>query len=336
VEGRHYDFGPYFGAKSLSQIAVPLAAMVPIGRFSLDAGTYFARTVLRRSDDTEISVDGLTDTQVRGAYVLGDDAFVLTAMVNLPTGVSDLTATEYAVLSAASSSFLAFPVNGYGSGLSLTAGAGGAFRAGEWNLGLAGSLRISDDFTAFHDADGPFTYETGLEGRIRAGADRLIGSARVALGLTFSTFSTDQYATGGGTVGVYRPGQRWIGEASVTTAIGPAILTGYAWDFFRTAGDSAGAGAGNRDNLVAVGAILRIPVSRAVAWEPAAELRGFSPEEGSAILMEVASSLRIRVSQRLSVVPTARFNFGRLVEPAPGFGHQILGLGVSAFVRESF
>jgi hypothetical protein len=52
--------------------------------------------------------------------------------------------------------------------------------------------------------------------------------------------------------------------------------------------------------------------------------------------MEFSSGFRIRLGSRLAVIPIARFDLGRLEEPPPGFGHQILGGSVSVFVRQSF
>ena len=336
AEGRGYTFGDYFAVKSLTQWAFPVAAVAPMGRFTLDAGAWYAVTTLDRFDAAPQSVSGFTDTQVRGAYVLGDDAVVLTAMVNLPTGAENLSAAEYAVLAAASSSFFAFPVNGYGSGASLTLGAAGAIEAGEWNLGLAGSGRLSRPFTPFEDTEGQFQYQAGPEVRLRAGADRLVGSGRLSLGLTFSTFGDDEFASGGGTTGIYRPGRRLIAEASYATVVGAVTVIGYAWDYYRWSGDSAGVSVFNRENLLTGGVQARWPISRTVSWEPGVEGRLSTPEEGGAMLAEFSSGFRIRVGAHLAVIPIARFDVGRLEEPPPGFGHQLLGGSFSVFVRQSF
>ncbi|HKP29479.1 MAG TPA: hypothetical protein VJU15_08745 [Gemmatimonadales bacterium] len=333
VEARYYRFGQDLGVKSLGQFAVPLAVVFPIGRVTVDAGAWLAATSLTRLDGARETVTGLTDTQIRAAYVLGSDALVLTAMVNLPTGAQKLSAADYAVLSAASSSFLAFPVNAYGSGASATLGAAAAFRAGSWNLGLAGSARISDEFTPFEDADGSFTYKSGLEGRVRFGADHLVGNGKLAIGLTFSTFSDDEFANGSGATGVYRPGKRLISEVSYTTLIRSALVTGYVWDFFRTSGDSAGTSVPNRDNLFAAGIATRIPMGPTFNLEPGAELRFANPIVGNAVLLEMSLATRIRLSSRYTLIPVGKIGIGRLEEPDPGFGHSIRGAGLSVFLR---
>jgi hypothetical protein len=237
--------------------------------------------------------------------VLGSDAVVLTAMVNLPTGAE------------------------------RDRRAAGAFRAGEWNLGVAGSARLSDDFTPFEDAEGDFTYQSGLEARARFGADRLVGNGKLALGLTLSTFSDDEFANGSGATGVYRPGQRVIGEVSYTSLIGKAIVTGYLWDYYRTSGDSSGASVVNQENLFAAGVASRIPMSPTLNLEPGAELRFSNPSVGNAVLLEVSAAARIRLSSRYTLIPVARLDFGRLEEPEPGIGHSIRGGGISVFLRWS-
>ncbi len=333
-QGQAYSFGERFEVRSLRQWAVPLAAVLPAGRFSFDAGAYFASTTRELRDGTALTVAGLTDTQLRGAVVLGQDAAVVTMLVNLPTGASRLAPSEYAVLSAASSSFLAFPVNAYGSGPSVTAGVATAVPTGPWNLGIAGSVRYSGTFTPISDPDGDFSYRAGFEGRLRVGVDRLIGSSRLSFGMTYSNFSNDEFSRGTGVTGVYRPGARFIGEVSYAGAIGPVSLIGYAWDYLRLAGDSAGTEVPNRENVLNVGTTARVPLSRAISWEPTAEFRLTNPEVGKAILVELISGFRIRATRRLTVVPAFRIDVGRLEEP--GLGHPIRGLGMSVFVRESF
>jgi hypothetical protein len=335
-ESRFYWFGEDLAVKSLAQWAIPLTAIVPGGRWTVDIGSWYASTSLERLDGVRETVTGFTDTQIRGSYVLGRDKVILTAVANLPTGESGLTPSEYAVLAAASSSFLAFPVNAYGSGASITAGGAGTFRAGVWNLGLAGSFRLSAQYTPFEDAEGSFTYQSGPEFRFRGGADRLIGSSRLAFGLTFSTFSTDEYSTGGGGTGVYRPGRRLIAEAYWSTLVGRSTVTTYVWDFFRWSGDSSGTSTGNRENLLAGGAVMHVPLRRTVTWEPSVEGRLSLPQEGSAALAEFGSAFRIRMSRTLTLVPVARFNLGRLEAPDPGWGHSIRGMAFSVYVRQSF
>lgn len=336
VEALRYGFGDFFGARSLSQWALPVGTVLPMGQFTLDVGGNYASTTLERQDGTTVTVSGFTDAQVRAALVLGQDAVVLTGVANLPTGSTRLSPTEYSVLAAASSSFLRFPVNAYSSGPSMTAGIATALSSGSWNLGLAGSLRYSGEFTPIVEDTADFSYQAGLEGRMRVGVDRLIGSSRLSFGVTVSSFSNDEFASGGSVTGVYHPGPRLIAEASYTALVGEWSLIGYAWNYHRFAGDSAGIPARNHENIVAAGTAGRIPLGRSISWEPGAEFRLTNPAEGKGVVLELGSTFRIRVNSGLSIVPSLRFDLGRIEEPPPGIGHAVRGIGLSVFVRESF
>jgi len=201
---------------------------------------------------------------------------------------------------------------------------------------MAASARFNGEFTPFVDPDGAFTYEAGIEGRARVGADRLVGSGRLTLGLTVSTFSSDQFSSGGGVPGSYKPGTRFILEGSYATTVGDAALSVYLWDFLRLAGDSAGLGAANRENVVAGGARFLEPLSRIMSLEAGVEGRLSLPEEGLGGVVELTVGLPVRIGRRLHVIPAARLDIGRLEEPDPGIGHSLRGYGFSVFLRESF
>ena len=100
-------------ARRLRQLSIPFGFVLALGRLRLDLGSAFASTELTRVDSTSHSVDHLTDTQVRGAYVFGQDAVVATLALNLPTGPRRASARDYAVLGAVSPNFLAFPTASY-------------------------------------------------------------------------------------------------------------------------------------------------------------------------------------------------------------------------------
>jgi hypothetical protein len=337
AEFRLYDFGAHLGVRRLWQVATPAALTLPRRRFTLDAGAWHATTTIERRDGTRTTVSGLTDLQVRASYVFGSDAIVITAVANLPTGAERLSASEYGVLAAASSSFLAFPVNAYSTGLSVTAGAAAAVVAGSWNLGLAASGRLSGEFTPFVDTEGsPFTYRAGPEVRVRAAADRTIGAGRLAVAFTWSTFSTDEYGPTTPGIGRYRPGERLIAEAFLTTGLGRGTVTAYVWNFFRTSGDSVGVSAGNRENLLAGGLVASVPWTGVLSLEPGAESRWSRPEVGQAFLLELSAALRARLRRHTTVVATPRVTFGRLEEAPPGIGHALRGGGLSVFLRQSF
>jgi hypothetical protein len=195
-----------------------VAVLIPFGkRFSVDIGTA-ATTAVADAIGREESFSGFTDTQLRGSYVFGNDRVVTSLMVNIPTGQETQSLKEFDVTSNVASNFLLFPVNSYGNGFSATGGVAVAIPAGSWNVGVAGSLRLNSEYQPFSDPGSTSVrYQPGLEGRIRAGADRLIGSSRLVLGLTFSTFDNDQFTGLAAGSGRYSPGSRLIGEVNLTS-----------------------------------------------------------------------------------------------------------------------
>jgi hypothetical protein len=340
VEARQYSFGSGFAADRILQIALPLGAVFPVGkRLSFDVGSSYA--VTKVNDATgDHSFSGLTDTQIRGSYVFGTDALVASIMVNLPTGVETTTLGKFGISSAVSSNFLLFPVNSYGSGFSVTPGLAAATTAGSWNLGLAGSVRLSAKYNPFSDNPAA-SYKPGLETRVRAGADRLIGSSRLSLGFTFSTFSNDQLRGGGfGGNGIYDPGNRFLVDASFATAAGSGSISFYGWDYYRTASNSSSSTISNRENVLTVGSSGSFPLAARIALEPLAEVRIWSPKVGSGSLFGAGASLRVQVSPRVALVPGGRLDFGTIkgvILPGTAVtSHSITSWDLSALIRYGF
>ena len=130
VDSRQYSFGSNFVVDRIRQISLPVGVAVPVGqRFSFDVGSSYAVTSVKDATGSR-SFSGFTDTQIRGSYVFGNDAFVASLMVNLPTGKETTTIGNFGIASAASANFLLFPVNSYGSGFSVTPGLAMATTAG--------------------------------------------------------------------------------------------------------------------------------------------------------------------------------------------------------------
>jgi hypothetical protein len=320
--------------KRLRQIAVPFGVIVPAGRLQVDLGGAFVSTELGRTDEAHHWVTHLTDTQIRGAYVFGSDAVVATVALNLPTGPSKASPRDYAVVGAVSPSFLGFPVASYASGFSVTGGMAAAVPAGKWSLGIAGSLRLSSRFTPYQDSLGPLTYKSGVEGRIRAGADGIVGSSRVSTGFTYSTFGDDQFGFRGALRSEYRPGPRWLAEASLIAPVGSSNLNLSLWNFHRSAGDTTGTrgGAANRENLTAGEFYFDIPLGSAVSFQPGISGRASKPQEGRARMLGAGVGLRLRLSDRVSLSPTARYDTGWLEDQA-GARTDLHGWYASAYIQ---
>lgn len=328
-----FDHLPHL--KRLRQLAVPAGLTASFGRLRLDLGSAFVSTELSRTDASRHQVDHLTDSQLRGAYTIGRDALVVTLLLNLPTGLRNGSAKDYAVVGAISPSLLGFPVVSYANGFSATAGVAAAVPVGSWSLGIAGSVRVNSRFTPYADANGALTYKPGMEGRVRGGADGLLGASRISLGVTYSTFGDDQFGTAGTVRGLYRPGPRWLAEAAFAAPLGSTILNLSVWGFHRSPGDTTGASARNRETLASAEVSLVLPLDRALSFEPGLSGRLSKPQSGKGQLLGVGGALRIRLSNAVALLPTARYDTGWF-EDGQGSRSNIRGGQASAFIRVTF
>lgn len=335
VEVRTLRFDRVAGITRLSQIAIPVGAVLPFGRFTIDLGASWVESRMVRADGTRNSVDAFTDSQLRGSYVFGRDAVVATVLLNLPTGLEQASVKDYIVIGAVSPSLLGFPVATYASGFSVTSGLAASVPAGDWSVGLAGSVRVNSQFTPYTDAAGPIIYKPGIEGRVRGALDGLIGSSRLSVGFTYSTFGDDHFGKTTAVRGQYSPGPRWLAEAMLVAPIGGSTLSVSIWNFRRTAGDTTGGSARNKETLGAAEVSLAIPLSRTVVFEPAVSGRVSKPEIGKGRLAGAGAGLRIQLGESVSFAPAARYDTG-WIEGDAGARNNASGGYFSGLFRVSF
>jgi hypothetical protein len=339
IEAKQYSFGDGFGTDHIRQIAFPIAVAVPLGkRASFDIGTYYATTSVKGSGFDE-STSGFTDTQVKLSYMFGSDALVASVAVNLPTGQEKTSQEDFAIGASASSAFLLFPVNSYGTGTSVTPGLAGATTLGDWNVGLAASVRWSAEYQPFDDEDlDEARYKPGVETRIRLGLDRLIGRGRFQVGGTFSTFATDELRGGGFGNGSYDPGNRFLADIGYLTPMSGGSLNLYAWNYHRvsTREDDDSTGAGGRENIFSLGANGSFPLGPRTSLEPMADARFWSPEAGSGTLVGIGTGVKFQLGNSLTLVPAARLEFGSLKTSDDGDSSSIKGWSLSTLFRYAF
>ncbi len=313
LESRSYRFAAPLPVRRITQVAIPVGLVATSGRWSVDLGAYWAATTLTRQNGSFRRVTGPTDTQARVAMAFGRDRGVASLVLNLPTGLDRMSPADFDVLGTVSSPFLGFPVNAYANGGSLTAALAVATTAQSWSLGAAGSLRANRTFTPVVDpVAGPLNYRAGVEGRLRLGADRVVGQARMAFGLTVSGFGDDSYSGLGVVRGAYQPGLRWILEAVMAAPLGNGTLTGTAWGYQRNAGDTAGVSLENQENMLGVTATAAWPLLPGVFLEPGVELKYSGREGGKGLLAGGGIGVRGRLTRRLSGWSGVRYDGGYL------------------------
>ncbi len=326
VEQRGYTFGSGIELKQASQLSLPLAAGVPLGgRTFVDITASYAATTLTAQDGTRQEIVGLTDTQLRAAYSLSS-AVTLSAGLNLPSGVSQIATDQLSVVRSAAQNFLPFPVSSYGAGFGAAGGVVVVRRVGEWNVGVAGSARYISAYRPFSDSGG--SYAPGPEAKIRVGFERLLGErTSITGGLTYTTFGTDEF-TGVPTF-VYRSGDRFIAELALARQWADGTqASAFAWSYWRSAADSAGAAVTQAGERIVHGGIA---VSRRIAARAeaggAVEARSWSalaPSHGT--MVGLRANLSYRISPALSLAASGRIETGHIWLELGDAGFRGLGL----------
>jgi hypothetical protein len=208
---------------------------------SADLTAHYASATVSSTGQPDQKLSGLTDTQLRLLYTLNRDRAVASLSFNLPSGQHTLNTQQFTVYGAVGSNYLSFPVSDFGTAFGVTGGVALAMPAGAWNVGLSGAVRYTGSYTLFSDTAGAGQgYKPGVEFRGRLGADRLVGQkSRFLLGLTASTFSTDELSgpsTTSVVSGKLAPGLRVIGDLGWASALGSSTLTVGVWDYYRVQG----------------------------------------------------------------------------------------------------
>lgn len=336
---RGFYFRPGLRVRTVAQVTTPVALALPVTRaLSIDLATNWAWTRLTTHDGAEESLSGLTDTELRLAYVLGRDLGVLTISANLPTGRATLSPSDLAVVGAVGSNFLAFPVSAYGSAASVTVGGAVAQAVGGINVGLGLSARMSGSWEPFEAL--PIAYQPGVETRAQLAGDATVGRGRVSAGLTFSTFGADDFAGSVTDVGVsqaYQSGNRWIGELAFMHPVGPGMLSVGLWDFLRGEAEADGtAVTGSKENIVGLGGSWRSAIGPGLAVSPGLEWRQWSRDGGTAgRLVTLGLDFDIAMGARASLLPQARTDWG-FVNDATGVAVAVQGWTVGLLGQWDF
>ncbi|MEX2179145.1 MAG: hypothetical protein WD801_10575 [Gemmatimonadaceae bacterium] len=319
-------FGPQFVSydikapvnERVSQVAFPMFVSVPVlPALTIDIGTAYASANHERIavDSTgalvtiSSALSGLTDTQLRAIYSLGQDRVVLTAGLNLPTGSATLKPDEFDAATRIGSDFLSFPVSGFGSGFGMTGGVAVAQPMGTWNVGAGASLRSAGEYEPFEDGSGTATsFKPGAEVRARIGADHPWGTGRVSLGLTFSKYGDDR-----ANAAVYNTGDRFIGQVAVSNSLENGVdYSVVLWNLYRAAGTLIDQSVSPSGNITNAMVIFGVSAPANVRVEPSIETRLWS-QQGANTSFSATLGTRLVVDRGTwAMVPGFGFTIGTL------------------------
>lgn len=196
------DTGDSIRIRKAAQLAIPVTASVPFGPLRIDAQTFYTSGstdydvivggVVARSERATLS--GISDGRFRATLSLFGDQLLLTAGINAPFGVTQLTTAQTRAVRVLAAPALAVNAPAIGAGISGTAGLVVAQAIGPWTVALGGSYEVRGKFQPLAAAAAglpALDYLPGNSVRTSIGAERLFGQNRFALSASGDFFQAD-------------------------------------------------------------------------------------------------------------------------------------------------
>lgn len=200
------------------QVAVPITFIYPVSdrlRFDVSSSPSFSGLKAAKSS----RLNGMSDTRLRGSYVLGENAFMFTFGANLPSGKNLLSGEELTVANVLSIHALNFQTPLLGQGLDASAGFIMARPLAGFVLGLGAGYLMRGQFKPFADFD--LKYNPGDEVSFSLGLDRSLNRQdKLMLDLGYTIYTED---TSNDTK-VYQAGNKFTAQAM-------AYFPGEVWTF---------------------------------------------------------------------------------------------------------
>jgi hypothetical protein len=310
------------GVDRVSLFTLPFAVRGrPLDRLHLQLSGAYAHGTLKRTDGSEATLSGATDTELRASYTFGRDLVVVSAAYLLPTGSSTHNLDEAEVAGTIAADLLPFRIGQWGGGGRLALSTAVAVPVNGFGVGFSLGYTVAQEYEALRLPDQEaWTYRPGDELRLRLGIDRTFGATGKAA-LVFSLQRYDEDALGG--TGLLQPGNRYDVTGSYAFAAGPAATgVAYLGVAHRNAA-TFGAAAENEpffagmeipaQDLVFAGGGLRLPVADRV-FVPTVEGRLFRRSDGlnQGHLMGIGAALEWPVGS-VVLLPSVRSRFGKVL-----------------------
>lgn len=318
---------PTGGKRSVAQTAIPLVFTLPISeRLSVDLSTAYAVTDVMADGASVNSIRGLTDTQLRGNFTLGDRLVVLTVGLNLPTGQYEIPEGSTEAAGQIGNDFLGYPISSMGNGLAGTAGVAFARALGGWNLGGGASLRKSTEFAAFSTSTTELRFTPADEYRVNLGLDRPVGDGQIQVGLSYSAFGADLADNTS-----YSTGDRIIASGGYSFPVRNSTVFLSGWNLLRLEGQQLGGDAPPENVLNLSGGMSF--TAKEVLIQPNVELRMWQVDGVKAgNLINTGVRLRFSVGT-FSFYPSLGYSVGKLFSLSDGSADDVTGIRSSLTIR---
>ena len=177
---------------SIYQIVLPLYGYVPL-RDNLEMTVFLANSAsFLDLPETDYDLSGFNDASIQVNQSLGQDHYLLSAGVNLPTGKKKLNyQEELVVLQVLTENYLQMPMSRFGEGFGFNLLAGGAAMLGDNVRGGAG---ITYQYTGSYEPYEDYTdYNPGDIFGVNVGFDVGTDSARAAFDIVYTMYTDDTH-----------------------------------------------------------------------------------------------------------------------------------------------
>jgi len=194
-------FGPRFyaqtwrlnssaGNATIRAVYTPLVVAIPLSP-KCDLNFSGAAAVSNLNNGTSQTLQGLTDTKIRGVMKFNDYHWLLHAGLNLPTGKNALKTQEVKVNNVLAEAVLGFPVKRYGRGLEVDAGVAYAFGVSE-NLktGLGAGILLKGEHAFLQNS--PLRFDPGDEISVTGGFNFKKNNLAMRLSLLTKIYQKDR------------------------------------------------------------------------------------------------------------------------------------------------
>lgn len=323
-----YTFTSSTGAtRSIAQTAIPLVFTLPVSeRLSIDLSTAYAVTDVIADGGSVSAIKGLTDTQLRGNFTLGERLLVFTVGLNLPTGQYTIPEGQQEAAGQIGNDFLGYPISSMGNGFAGTGGIAFARALGDWNLAGGASIRKSTEFAAYSVASAEFRFTPADEYRLNVGIDRPVGDGQVQFGLSYSAFGADMADTTS-----YSTGDRVIASGAYSFPVRNSTVFLSGWNLYRLEGQQLGGEAPKENVLNLAGGVSF--TAREVLIQPNVEMRLWQVDGVKAgNLLNAGVRLRFGVGN-FSFYPQVGYSVGNLYSLQDGTSADVTGIRSSLTIR---
>lgn len=334
--------------ESVSQLSVPVTAMVPLGtRFSLDVSGGFASGTVKLAEPDaagkdEYSLAGLTDTKVRLTGRLAGDNVIFTLGVNAPTGQTDLDDEDYAAARVLAAPALGLRVPVLGNGTAVTAGVVGARQFGALSVALGASYEVRTTYSPIGVVAGfsgtNLDYNPSDAARVSLMADGLVGQGQMRGGVSVDFFTEGDIDAGTGATNTLQLGPvvtgewHWQSQWSRFRAVGVSVVDRYRTKYERD-GESVANSAANYLDVAVQGMLPLAGRTDLVLGLDGRHQTGLDSDDTIAAAAFAGGGVTIGLARQMAggvlLQPMLRAQFGRLESAgvstnATGFGGGIV------------